>query len=114
MGRLFAGTPFDIPPRCDRCCRPLEECDCPAELPPRTPVEKQRGVLGTEKRKRGKVVTLVRGLVDEENHLTELLTQLQSTCGAGGTVRDGVIELQGQHLDRVRAVLLELGYRVTG
>ena len=65
-----------------------------------------------EKRKKGKLVTAVRGLNAEGNDLPELLTLLKSTCGAGGTLKDGVLEIQGDQLDRVREALSEIGYRI--
>ncbi|QDV70461.1 translation initiation factor Sui1 [Rosistilla carotiformis] len=68
----------------------------------------------TEKRKRGKVVTLVKGLPAEGNDLPALLTQLKSRCGAGGTIKDDQLELQGDHLETVRRVLAEIGYRIKG
>jgi translation initiation factor 1 len=112
--RLFEGTPYDIPPTCDRCGKLEEQCDCPP--PPRelTPPSKQTARLALEKRKKGKVVTLVRGLAVAENDLPGLLTQLKNSCGAGGTISGDELEIQGKHLDRVRDLLGELGYRVQG
>lgn len=112
--RLFAGTEFDRPPRCERCGELEEECQCPPAPPPRTPPEKQTARLAVEKRKKGKQVTVVRGLAPEGDHLPELLTKLKSACGAGGTVKEDVIEIQGRQIDRVREVLAQLGYRVRG
>lgn len=115
--RLFAGTPFDIPPRCDRCGKLEAECRCPPlppPPPPRIPPEKQVARLSVEKRKRGKTVTVIRGLAADGNDLPELLTRLKTKCGAGGSLQDDGLEVQGEHLDRVRSVLTELGYRVKG
>ena len=108
--RLFAGTPFDLPPRCERCGMLEESCECPPEPVPRVPPENQVARLALEKRKKGKQVTVVRGL--ETGDLADLLTQLKSACGAGGTVKEGTIEIQGNHLDRVRGLLIAIGYRV--
>lgn len=113
--RLFAGTPFDQPPACDRCGKLEQDCLCPPAPPPppvRIPPEKQTARIATEKRKKGKIVTVVRGLSAEGNDLTSLLTQLKNSCGAGGTVRDDEVEVQGSHVERVRDVLAKLGYRV--
>lgn len=112
--RLFEGTPFDRPPRCERCDRLVEECTCPPELPPRVPPEKQTARIVVERRQKGKVVTIVRGLSEPEDGLTALLEKLKSTCGAGGTLKDGELEIQGSHLDRVGEFLTALGYRVKG
>lgn len=112
--RLFEGTPFDRPPRCERCGELEEACGCPPEPPPRIPPEQQTARLSVEKRKKGKLVTVVRGLCAEGNDLPELLTQLKNTCGAGGALKEDVLEIQGNQFDRVREVLLKLGYRVKG
>ena len=110
--RLFEGTPFDRPPRCERCDELEEDCRCEPEPPPRIPPEKQTARIGVEKRKRGKVVTVVRDLPEEGNDLPGLLTRLKSTCGAGGTLKDGVLEVQGDQLDTVRKALSDIGFRV--
>ena len=112
--RLFEGTVFDRPPRCERCGELEADCVCPPEQPARTPPEKQTARLSVEKRKKGKVVTLIRGLSAAENDLPELLTQLKSICGAGGRLKEDELEIQGRHLDRVREHLQKLGYRVRG
>jgi translation initiation factor 1 len=110
--RLFAGTPFDRPPTCDRCGELEEKCACPPEPSPRTAPEKQTARLAAEKRKKGKLVTVIRGLPVEGNDLPALLSQLKTACGAGGTLKDDFLEIQGHHLERVREVLISLGYRV--
>lgn len=112
--RLLEGTPWDRPPRCARCGALEQDCVCPPEPPPRIPPEQQTARLSVEKRKKEKLVTVVRGLVVDGNDLPGLLTQLKTACGAGGTLKDDVLEIQGQHLERIRAVLGELGYRVRG
>ncbi len=112
MTRLFAGTPFDRPPRCERCGALEADCACPPPPPARVPPEQQTVRLSVEKRKKGKVVTVASGLTDAEPHLQELLSQLQSVCGAGGAVKNGLIEVQGNHQERVRAALSKMGYRI--
>ncbi len=67
-----------------------------------------------EKRKKGKLVTVVRGLSEDGNDLPELLTQIKAACGAGGTLKEGNLEIQGNHLDRIRELLGTIGYRVKG
>ena len=112
--RLFEGTPFDRPPRCEQCGQLEADCQCPPAPPPRVPPGEQTARLSVEKRKKGKVVTVVRGLSSEGNDLAELLTQLKTACGAGGTLKEGDLEIQGNHLDRVRQLLRTIGYRVKG
>ena len=107
--RLFEGTPFDIPPKCDDCGELEADCKCPPKPPERVPPEKQTAKIRVEKRKRGKMVTVVRGLSLDD--LPELLTHLKNTCGAGGTIKDDAIEIQGEHPDRVDNALSQKGYR---
>jgi translation initiation factor 1 len=59
----------------------------------------------------GKCVTLVKGLTLAPDALTELGKRLKAACGSGGTVKDGVIEVQGEHCDRVVAALLAEGIK---
>ena len=117
MSRLLAGTVFDRPPHCERCDLPEDDCRCPApavELPCYLAPEKQTAQLSVEKRKRGKTVTVIRGLSATDNDLPELLKNLKSLCGAGGSLKDELLELQGKQLDRLRAELKRIGYRVKG
>ena len=112
MPGLFDGTAFERPVLCDRCDKPEEDCKCPepVEVIERVPPEKQKARVAVEKRKRGKTVTVIRGL--HEADLPELLTLLKNKCGAGGTVQQDMIEIQGKHVDRICDELKTIGYRV--
>ncbi len=112
--RLFEGTKWDRPPRCEVCGELEEDCTCPPAEAPKIPPEKQTAQLAIEKRKKGKVVTVVRGLPAEGNDLPALLAELKTVCGAGGTIKDEALEIQGKHLDRIREHLAQLGYRTKG
>jgi translation initiation factor 1 len=57
----------------------------------------------------GKGVTVITGIPGDEAYLEELATRLKKLCGAGGAVKDGVIEIQGDHRDRLVAQLCKLG-----
>jgi translation initiation factor 1 len=59
----------------------------------------------------GKAVTLVKGLALDATALAALGKQLKAACGSGGTVKDGVIEVQGDHAERVVQELTRLGHR---
>ncbi len=113
MGRLFAGTPWDRPPTCDRCGRPESECACPPPVvePVRVAPETQTARLRLEKRPKGKVVTTVGGLDPVGIDLEELAARLKSRCGTGGTVKQGTIEIQGDHLATVELALKALGFK---
>ncbi|MEQ1905938.1 MAG: translation initiation factor [Pirellulaceae bacterium] len=109
--RLFAGTKFDVPPTCDRCGKIESECKCtPLPLPGKEPA-KQTARFGLEKRKNGRVVTVIRGLLASENDFPALLTKLKTTCGAGGTIEGDTIEIQGDHVERLERVLREIGFK---
>ncbi|MEL6108436.1 MAG: translation initiation factor [Planctomycetota bacterium] len=127
MTRLFAGTPFDIPPECDDCGKPESECDCTADQKAaaeaarqreadRLPPEKQTARISVQKRKGGRKATVIEGLTAKANDLPQLLARLQSACGTGGTVKAKVdlLELQGDHAEQVKRSLKEIGFRVKG
>jgi translation initiation factor 1 len=114
--RLFEGTEFFQPPRCEKCGSIVEDCRCAPPEPEQQPPEKQTARIRVEKRKKGKVVTVIRGLAagNPGQHLANLLTRLKNDCGAGGTIQDGAIEIQGDHEDRIQDLLRESGYNVRG
>jgi translation initiation factor 1 len=58
----------------------------------------------------GKGVSVISGLPLGPTELAALATQLKKTCGAGGAAKDGRIEIQGDHRDRLVAELVKLGY----
>jgi translation initiation factor 1 len=60
----------------------------------------------------GKTVTVITGVNGDNEVLSTLAQQLKRLCGSGGTLKDGVIEIQGDHCDKVQAKLIELGYKV--
>src|SRR5258708_6006427 len=114
--RLFAGTPYDRPPACDRCGQLESDCTCPPVPIPKTalPPDKKTARLSVEKRRKGKVVTVIRGLSAKADDLPALLTRLKNQCGAGGTLDGETLEIQGNHVERLRTLLGEAGYTVPG
>ncbi|HQX17282.1 MAG TPA: hypothetical protein PLA27_12720 [Anaerolineales bacterium] len=60
----------------------------------------------------GKAVTLVKNLVLSAEEVKSLAKRLKQECGTGGTVKDGVIEIQGEHREKIAALLSKLGYKV--
>jgi len=93
--RLFAGTPWDRPPTCDRCGLVEQDCTCPAVKPEpkRTAPESQTARIRVEKRPKGKLATVVANLDEAGTDLPALAARLKSACGSGGTVKDGTIEI---------------------
>ena len=62
--------------------------------------------------RKGKGVTVVRGLAFDEDALARWGRELKAACGSGGTVKDGVIEIQGEHRDRIVGLLQAAGMTV--
>ena len=86
-----------------------ERPDEPGPEPPRRDAGRIR--LHLDRRASGRVVTLVTGLPGPRTELQALARELKAACGAGGTVRDGVLELQGDHRDAVESALAARGLR---
>jgi len=95
---------------CPACRQPVAACICNAPAAPAGDgiVRVSRETKG----RAGKGVTLVRGLALDADALTQLARELKAACGSGGTVKDGVIEIQGEHRDRVIAALRARGMTV--
>lgn len=95
---------------CPACRRPLAACACARRAPP---VGDGIARVSRETAGRGgKAVTVVRGLALDEAALAALGKRLKAACGSGGTVKDGVIEVQGDHRDRVVERLQAEGWTV--
>jgi translation initiation factor 1 len=60
----------------------------------------------------GKAVTLVKNLVLSAEDMKSLTKRLKQECGSGGTAKDGVIEIQGEHREKIAGLLIKLGYKV--
>ena len=94
---------------CPNCRRPVRECVCPKGAPGAAKVGTVR--VGRETQGRaGKGVTTVAGLPMTLTEIETLATKLKKRCGSGGTVREGVIEIQGDHRDTIVAELIKLGW----
>jgi translation initiation factor 1 len=78
---------------------------------PATPGEARVRVSREVAGRGGRAVSVIRGLPLEAAALEELASRLKRLCGAGGAVRDGAIEIQGEHRDRLVAELGKLGYQ---
>jgi translation initiation factor 1 len=79
-----------------------------ANLPP---AQQNLRVQASRKGRKGKTVTVITGLQANAETLADLLKQLKSQCGAGGTVKDQEIEIQGDHTQKLVQVLSKLGYK---
>lgn len=112
---LFDGTPLERPVVCERCGADARECGCTAESPQLVdiPPAQQPLRIALEKRKRGKLVTLITGLSGSAAQSKQLLKSLKDDCGAGGTLEAGHIELQGDHRQRAAVWLRQQGYPIS-
>lgn len=101
IARLLGGSDAPLPPK-------------PTSPPPPAPPKKVHTVkLSRETAgRKGKGVTVVSELPLNDDELKELATQLKNKCGTGGTAKDGRIEIQGDHRDRIAQELEKLGYKV--
>jgi len=97
---------------CPACRQPLAACACGARPEAITSGDGIVRVNRETKGRGGKAVTLVRGLALDDTALAALGKRLRSACGAGGTVKDGVVEVQGDHAERVVDLLRKEGWPV--
>ena len=97
---------------CPTCSAPIDLCRC-KQVRSRLPggdgiVRLRRETKG----RKGKTVTTVSGVPLPEDQLRDLAKQLKQRCGTGGALKDGVIEIQGDHRDTLKAELDARGFRV--
>ena len=77
------------------------------------PPQQQTAYLHRESKGRGgKAVTLVKNLTLTEADLKALAKKLKAACGSGGTVKEGIIEIQGEHREKIAEALGKMGYKV--
>ena len=91
-----------MPEICNKCGLPKEICACGE-------ISKQQAsiTIKAEKRRYGKHVTLVAGLESDQK---EVMKKLKAKLACGGTLKNGVIELQGYHVTKVKDVLVGMGF----
>lgn len=96
---------------CPACRQPVAQCACgkAAAVPAGDGVVR---VSRETKGRGGKAVTVVKGALLDAVGLQQLGKSLRTACGTGGTVKDGVIEVQGDHVERVVAALQAQGFKV--
>ncbi|MDH4123612.1 MAG: stress response translation initiation inhibitor YciH [Thermoplasmata archaeon] len=92
---------------CSVCGLPKELCMC-EEIAR----EQQQIKIFTDTRRYGKIVTVVEGFDSADIDLEELARKLKNKCAAGGTFKEGRIELQGDHKKKVKETLTEMGFTV--
>jgi translation initiation factor 1 len=100
---------------CSLCQRPVSECKCKKKKPkPQTSI-RYDGIIRIRrevKGRKGKTVTTVSGFEIDNNELKELAAQLKRKCGSGGSIKDGVIIIQGDHRKLINSELNKQGFAV--
>jgi translation initiation factor 1 len=92
---------------CPTCGLPKEICVC-EEIAR----EQQNITIAVDKRRYGKTMTVVDGLNPHDLDMNALVSNLKSICACGGTIKEGRIELQGDHRTKVKDALEKLGFTV--
>lgn len=115
--RLVYSTDGGRISNCPTCGKAYTHCRCdqPSSAEQQASTKKNDGivrVMRDRKHRGGKTVTVITGVPASNDALTVLAQQLKKLCGSGGTVKDGVIEIQGDHCNKVQSKLTELGYKV--
>ena len=82
------------------------------KAPPTAPADGVVRIHRSTKGRRGKGVCLITGLPESGDALKALAKKLKQACGTGGAVKDGVVEIQGDNRDKIKAELEKLGYTV--
>ena len=101
---------------CPGCGQPTAQCACKANAAKVVAVNLNANADGVVRVSRetkgrgGKAVTLVKGAALNAEELEALGKKLKTACGSGGTVKDGIIEVQGDHVERVVAALKARGF----
>jgi translation initiation factor 1 len=90
---------------CSKCGLPIDICVC-EEISK----EQQRIRVRLETRKWGRAVTIVDGINNKDADLGRLAQKLKAHCACGGTAKNNEILLQGDHREKVRSYLIQLGY----
>ncbi|MBU1105209.1 MAG: translation initiation factor Sui1 [Candidatus Riflebacteria bacterium] len=98
---------------CPACEKPIAQCRCHKTGNVAQP--SKDGIVRVSRETKGRKgagVTVISGLPGNEDDLKKLAGELKKKCGAGGALKDGMIEIQGEHRDRLVVELEKMGYRV--
>lgn len=94
---------------CPGCGHPVKQCCCSKEK--RSAGDGIVRVSRQTKGRKGSGVSLIAGIPLNDTDLKKLAKQLKKKCGSGGTVKNGIIEIQGDHRAALVETLIQLGYR---
>jgi translation initiation factor 1 len=99
---------------CPTCQKPVSKCTCKKKKSKSQPNIKLDGIIRVQrevKGRKGKTVTTISGFQLDHDELKDLATQLKRRCGTGGSLKDGVINIQGDHRETLIAELKNRGYK---
>ncbi len=99
---------------CPGCGWPVRDCRCSSTPEEPVPAAVTAKLRLEKKGRAGKSVTVLDGLPRNRAFLAAIATELRAALGTGGTVRDGSVELQGDHRERLRGLLARRGWSVKG
>ena len=100
---------------CPECQEPVSKCTCQKKKPKTRLETKQDGIIRIRrvvKGRKGKTVTVIYGFQYGQNDLQTLAKQLKQQCGAGGSVKDDMIIVQGDHREKLMKLLKAQGHKV--
>lgn len=117
MSGLFAGTPLERPVTCERCSKAITDCACPRDAEGRVCTPNQQRISVRIEKRRGKPITIASGFDAAASDLPAILKTLRSALGTGGTTGEDangkpMVEVQGDHKQRVADALRAMGYQI--
>src|SRR5512133_2330929 len=93
---------------CPKCGKPVDSCICSKSTKPAG--DGIIRIFRDSKGRKGKTVTLITGVKLDEKKQHDLHSDLKRLCGSGGAIKDGILEIQGDHRDTVFAELKKRGF----
>jgi len=100
---------------CPECGRPQKKCTCKNRKSKAEHREAADGMIRIKrevKGRKGKTVTMISGFQETDAELKKIASQMKNRCGTGGSVKDGVIMIQGDHRETLKAELMKQGFQV--
>lgn len=100
---------------CPDCGKPVKDCSCKAKKSKPQSDIKFDGIIRIKREKKGrkgKTVTSISGFQAGTDNLKQIAKKLKSLCGTGGSIKDGIIIIQGDHRQTIQRELQKQGYKV--
>jgi translation initiation factor 1 len=100
---------------CPKCGRPQSKCVCQRKPSKKAAGKASDGLIRVRresKGRKGKTVTTISGFQEKDSVLRMIASNLKNRCGTGGSYKDGIIIIQGDHRETVKAELTQQGFTV--